>query len=135
MRNATNVMYKIGKVFNIIGVVLSAILIIAGIVVIAGVDIVVSESASEQDAALLVAAGAIYLVIGIIELVVQIISLVLVGKAKAELDGGNGSKKMQIVMIVFGAIGCIFYLLGGIFGIVTISSEYNNGGNIEGNNE
>ena len=133
MKNAANVMYKIARVFNIIAIVACALMVVLGVVFVTCSDMISGNGGGETEAAVLIAAGAVYIVIGLMELVVQIITVALVNKAISELNSDGDSKKMQIVMIVFGAIGSVFYLLGGIFGLVAkcTASGDGNGGDTE----
>lgn len=118
MKNTSNTMYNIGRIFTIIELILGAIFFGLGII-FAIVGAVVENGAA------LAASGGSLIGTGIWLLVGAILCLVFVGKAKKELQN-ESSKNLTpyILTIVFGAIaGNVFYVLAGIFGIIAESQQ------------
>ena len=120
MGKASKIMYTIGRIFNIVGIVISAIVLLLGMIftIIGGV-----ENAADDNTAALLASGLSMLVSGIICLAIEIVVFVLASKASKALENNTTENKPHIIMIVVGAVGSdIFYLLGGIFGLVAENS-------------
>ena len=108
METASRVMYSIANFFTWILVLLSITGIVFSILSISGVAI------NGQTIDYL---GVGYLVYFIIILIVALITISLVRIAKNK----NSSKGWDILFLILGIIGGnIFYILGGIFGIVAI---------------
>ena len=108
METASRVMYSIANFFTWILVLLSITGIVFSILSISGVAI------NGQTIDYL---GVGYLVYFIIVLIVALITISLVRIAKNK----NSSKGWDILFLILGIIGGnIFYILGGIFGIVAI---------------
>ena len=123
MKSASKVMYTIGRVFNIIAIVLFAILLIFGIVFAATPDKIVelSEDFAEADAAR--AYGVTLIIVAAIFLIIYSVICGLAGHARKALNNGRTDKAPHIIMIIVGVFGDIFYLLGGIFGLVAEREE------------
>lgn len=108
METASRVMYSIANFFTWILVLLSITGIVFSILSISGVAI------NGQTIDYL---GVGYLVYFIIVLIAALITISLVRIAKNK----NSSKGWDILFLILGIIGGnIFYILGGIFGIVAI---------------
>lgn len=122
MKSASKIMYAIGLVINILAVFGLAI---ASIVIAAfKSNAALLEQIVENDPDLtieMVAASLNFvLIVLIIALVVELLVIVLgvLGVKKASDDNPNHIT-LHVLAIVFGVIsGEVFYLLGGIFGIV-----------------
>ena len=118
MKNSSNTMYNIGRIFTIIELILGPIFFLLGLIfaIVAGVV---------EDAAQLAAPAGTLIGYGIWFLVGGILCLVFVGKAKRELQNENNKNLTPFILtIVFGAIaGNVFYVLAGIFGIVAESQQ------------
>ena len=119
MGNASKLMYKIGRIFNLIGIILFAILTAVAVILL-----IVAAASGEG------VGGAVgYLIWMIIYLVIYIVVYKLAGNALNSIGDGKDNKKPHIIMIVVGAISQdVFYLLGGIFGLIAESQENNNNG-------
>ena len=106
MEKASKVMYTIANIFNWIIAISSAVLMVLSILAIAGV---LPEELKSTGA------GAFMLVYSIVSLLAAIVAIILVRIAK----NSKSSKGWDILFIVVGVIeGNIFYILGGIFGLV-----------------
>ena len=118
MKNSSNTMYNIGRIFTIIELILGPIFFLLGLIfaIVAGVV---------EDAAQLAAPAGTLIGYGIWFLVGGNLCLVFVGKAKRELQNENNKNLTPFILtIVFGAIaGNVFYVLAGIFGIVAESQQ------------
>lgn len=132
MKDASLIMYKIGKVLNIIAIVLFSVIFSFGIISFLGLGIVslfvagasLGSNEAYNSIATFVFSSPFYIVFGLIELAFQILILVFTNKAKDEVEGVRAGKNMQIVMIVFGILsGAIFHFLGGIFGLIAKKGE------------
>lgn len=114
MKHASSVMNKIGRVFNIVELVLTAILVVLGVLFMILVSVMGDKAPVES-----IAAAVVYLVWGLVLLALSIVTLVLAKKANAALANGRTDNVPHILLIVGGAIsGNVFYVLAGIFGLV-----------------
>ena len=131
MKNASETMFKIGKIINIILIPVAALLLIVG-VVFSVVSALAAEAgtASQEDIILVASASGTLIGYGVVLLVTSILSLVICTKKKAEIDGGSNEVAPRVFIIVFGAIAeNVFYVLAGIFSLVARSQEMNNTNN------
>ena len=127
MKNASNTMFKIGRIFNIIAIPVSIILIVVGIILtVVGTEGTATAS-NESDEVLAVASlsnGIALAFVFVFILIFSIISLVICKNKKDEIDQGSNEVAPRVVLIVFGAISDnIFYTLAGIFSLVARSQE------------
>ena len=118
MKNSSNTMYNIGRIFTIIELIIGPIFFLLGLIfaIIGG---------TVEDAAALAPAGGTLIGYGIWFIVGGILCLIFVGKAKRELANENNKNLTPFILtIVFGAIaGNVFYVLAGIFGIIAESQQ------------
>ncbi len=127
MKQASQVLYTIGKVFNIIGIVATALLIILPIIMIAMPhELYIQQTAidtnklSEEQ----IKVFGVGLLIGLIVLlIVLIIVLVLAIYASKKLKNDTKDTTPHIIMIVVGVFGSLLYLIGGILGLAAESEE------------
>lgn len=129
MKNASETMFKIGKVFNIIYIPVSIILFVAGLILIvqgsANYEAATTTKA-QQEALIAITSGSTYLAYGIILFVGAVVSLIVCLKKHGEIENGNNEVSPRVFLIVFGAIGeNVFYVLAGIFGLVARNQEQN----------
>ena len=119
MKNTSNTMYNIGRIFTIVELVLGPILFLIGLICV-----IVGYVVDPQDAPLISSGGSL-IGWGIYFIVVSILALVFVGKAKRELaDEQTKNPSPFIVTIVFGAIASNpFYVIAGIFGLVAENQQ------------
>ena len=122
MENASKVMYIIGKVFNILGIIAFAFMLFAGIMVVSNpAEFVGPNLVASVEEAITLGTGVI--IASAIGLVISIVALVLANRATKQLNSGKANNTPHIIMIVIGVLGTdLFYLLGGIFGLVATSS-------------
>ncbi len=125
MKTASKVMYTLGTIFNIIGIFLWAIFIVLGILTRTfSKDIFERRTAgatyTEADVKIV---GTVLMVTGIIAIVITIIVLILAAYARRKLNNNQRDLAPHIIMIVIGVFGSLFYLLGGVFGLVAESDE------------
>ena len=120
MKVASKIMYTIGKVINIIEIILHMIIITAGILIINLAEKIFESQSNPNKYSVdeIRNVGTLLLVIGIVFLIVAIVILVLASIAQSKLDNNKKDNAPHIVMIVIGVFGDIFYLLGGVFGLV-----------------
>ena len=114
MKNTSNTMYNIGRIFTIVELVLGPILFLIGLICV-----IVGYAVDPRDAALIASGGSL-IGWGVYFIVVSILALVFVGKAKKELQNEETKNPTPfIITIVFGAIATNpFYVLAGIFGLI-----------------
>ena len=117
MRNASQVMYKIGRIFSFVLLALFAVLFVVYSILLV-VHII-------QDAGAAVIGSDIGTMIwALIWTGLVIVLIILATRAIKTMQEDSKANAPHIVMIVFGAItGDIFYLLGGIFGLIAIGQE------------
>ena len=116
MKKACNVMYTIGVIFNIIAIVGTALAIIAGAVYLAIPEEIAAEQKITVEA--VKADGTKVLIFGIVWFILEVVILILAVVAKKAINNKKKDIVPHIIMIIIGAIGDIFFLLGGIFGII-----------------
>ena len=119
MKNASNKMYNIGRIFTIIEIILGPILILIGTLLLI-LSAVIEDFNAAANSGSLIFYGAYFIVGGIL-------CLIFVSKAKKELaDESTRNNKPFIITIVFGAIaGNVFYVLAGIFGLIAEGQQGN----------
>lgn len=129
MKNASEIMHKIGRIFNIIAIPVFAVLIVVGLImmIVGAAGAAAATTEADQVAALAtVSSGTSMMVTCIIFLVFEIIALVICTKKKAEIDNGSNEVAPRVFLIVFGAISeNVFYVLCGIFSLIARSQEQN----------
>ena len=116
MKNASKTMYKIGRIFSFVLLGITAILtIIYSILMI--VEITKGNFPRYLGDVIKFS----------IWLSLVIVVIILASNALRAMEKDDKSNGPHIVMIVFGAIsGDVFYLLGGIFGLIAIGQEEEN---------
>lgn len=123
MKQGSSILYLIGNIINAIGIVLMVIL---GVICIAGAGSIETVPESyptytlEEYQALTKGVGVFLLIYAVICLIVYI----LASKARKAVNNDTKELKPHIIMIVIGVIGSnLFYLIGGILGIVSETSS------------
>ena len=123
MKNASEIMYKIGKIINIIMIPLSVLFLIIGIAVIASTQVSDTMPSAEADK---IAAASTLIGYGIVFLITSILSIIICPMKHKEIENGSKEVAPRVFIIVFGAIAeNIFYVLAGIFSLVARSQELN----------
>lgn len=127
MQKAAGILYTVGKVFNIISIVVVSLLILFFIAVLIDPQAFYNDFASEygittiEEFAAFIGGLLIVLIVG---LVFEILMLVFGNMGKKAL--GNGEVKPQILVLVFAILSeGIFYLIASILGLVLASSNKN----------
>lgn len=114
MKNASQIMYRIARIFTIVAAaIFLALSLVFGILTIVG--------AFSEDIS-----GAYWLgrsIAVIIYLGIEIAIFFVGGKALKDMQEDVKNQTPHIICIVIGVIGNIFYLLGGIFGLIAIAQE------------
>lgn len=143
MKNTSNIMYKIGKILNIIALPVLVIVMIAGtfLLVYGGLSLAAgaiensssstasssisfSDKLDEETAAVFLLYGIYMLVLGFGLIVFEIVALVVCTKKHNLIKTGNTEPSPRVFLIVFGALSeNIFYILAGIFSLVARSQE------------
>ena len=118
MKTASKVMYTIGRLFNILAIIACVILIVVGIVamVMPGKLAESSDDITTADEAK--AMGMTILITGAVLFAVYVVICALAGHARKALNNNKTENAPHIIMIIVGIFGDIFYLLGGIFGLI-----------------
>lgn len=123
MKEASRLLYKVGNIINVIAIVLALIIAICSFAAYGGID---RESAIEmgktvKEAQALCLALGIFLVICVI---VWIVIYIVAKKAIKALNDDSTSITPHVLMIIIGVLGqSIFYLLGGIFGVIAENQD------------
>ena len=128
MKNASEIMYKIGKIINSIMIPVSILLIVLGVIgFVAGATQAASSSGQAEPEGLAAAAAASTCVgYGVYFLIVSVLSIIICPMKHKEIANGSTEIAPRVFLIVFGAIADnIFYVLAGIFGLVARSQELN----------
>ena len=123
MKNASEIMYKIGKIINIIMIPVSVLLLVIGAALIATTP-VSTEMTPEQLQQ--IATGSSSIGYGVYFLITSVLSIIICPMKHKEIANGSTEIAPRVFLIVFGAIADnIFYVLAGIFGLVARSQELN----------
>lgn len=113
MKKASKIMYIIGTIFALIGFIGSIICVITGVINVVNGE---TEEAKANGLTLLIA----FAVLSIVYLIIILIA----AKGRKSLDNGEVNIAPHVVAIVVGVLGGdIFFLLGGIFGIIAESND------------
>lgn len=119
MRESSKTMYRIGRVFSFVLLGISAVLAVVHLILM--IVFIADETRGNWGSEL----GSLISTILWLGFIVIVICLANNEISKTETEKENQAP--HITMIVFGALsGDIFYLLGGIFGLVAISQEKEN---------
>ncbi|MBQ7642162.1 MAG: hypothetical protein IJS83_06800 [Acholeplasmatales bacterium] len=123
MKNASEIMYKIGKIINIIMIPVSVLLIVIGAVLIATTPVSTEMTPEELQK---IASASTCIGYGVYFLITSVLSIIICPKKHKEIANGNMEIAPRVFLIVFGAIADnIFYVLAGIFSLVARSQELN----------
>ncbi len=123
MKNASEIMYKIGKIINIIMIPVSVLLLVIGAVLIATTP--VSNQATPEELQQ-IATASTCIGYGVWFLITSVLSIIICPMKHKEIANGSMEIAPRVFLIVFGAIAeNIFYVLAGIFGLVARSQELN----------
>ena len=120
MKVASKVMYIIGMISNVLLLICSIVIIVLSIIGLANPQLAENIQQEIQETGVpfagLVGAG---LGIGIYLFIANLVVIFLARRAIKNLNEGNGRVGAHIVLLVGGVL-CwdIFYVLGGIFGII-----------------
>ena len=128
MKSVSGIMYTIGKVFNIIGFFLNAIFIALGIIIKAYAKEIFERrtaGATYTEADIKIV-GTTLMVFGIIAFVVSFVVFILATIAKSKLKNEKRDIVPHVIMIIIGVFGDIFYLLGGVFGVIAEADQEEN---------
>ena len=113
MKNAAKTMYTISKIFDIIEIALSGVLILVSLIISALAGSV-AENPDELKGSMIA-----LMVVGLIYIAIFIVAIVLVNKALNDVEEESNRLGIHITMIVIGAVSWnVFFLLGGIFTII-----------------
>ena len=119
MKNLSKVMYIIARIFNILEIILFAVLL----VVLGIVPLVAGLQLEDTDAKItaIATAGTMIALFAVLLLVAIVVGILLM---KAYKSLGTAEKRKHILMIVLGVLSeNIFLVLGGIFGTVSAISR------------
>ena len=121
MKSASRVLYIVGRVFNVVTMIFALVGIILGAIFIALKDQIAEACADLEyfnTAKEIEVIGIVFLVSSIIGLLVYVVIFILATNASKKLKEGSTEVAPHVLMLIVGLFGDIFYLLGGIFGIV-----------------
>ncbi len=116
MKQASKVMYIIGTVFGVLGLILGIIFALSGAISASAIqsgtiDAAQYNNITLEEAQLVMIWGIVLCVLYFLDILIGTFGRRAVGKRK----GGNAP---HIIALVVGIFGNIFFLLGGIFGLV-----------------
>ena len=121
MKQASSIMYTIGKVFNIIGIVLTALTLVLPILMMAMPEEIYKQQKASELNKLTVeqikALGVACLIGIIIAIIVLIVVLCLANYASKKVKDNEKNTTPHIIMIIIGVFSSFFYLIGGILGL------------------
>ncbi len=127
MNETSRIMYKVGFILNIIVICIFALLVIFGIITLA-LDNQISNYALENNISLfdrkseVDLLGRLTLIFSLILLIYFIIIFFLAKKFKNDINKTNVTNQAPYVgLLIVGLFGSAFYLLSGVFGILSTS--------------
>ena len=125
MKSASKVFYMIGFVFNIIAIIFGGLLLAFSIMGLTDHELFLKIVAELNRGEQLVHDTLILMIVLLsIELVLDVLFLVIILRAKKDLNEGNGKLSTHVVLLIAGILASnLFYLLGGIFGLVAASTD------------
>jgi len=130
MKSASKTMYLVGKILNIIAIILFIIFAIVCGVAVGNKEELANTGKIVVDGRVITnpeEIAQIYnglLVFCIISIIVLIIVLIIRGFAVRSLSRRGSQKFPHILMLIIGIVSCdIFYFLGAIFGLVHESNQ------------
>jgi len=122
MKDASRILYTIGKIFNIIGLVVSLLCLILPIMILANSQLFFDQqkasAGNRMTLAQIQVLGVILLVVLIIGIVFETVALLLAIHASKKLNNNTKEVAPHVIMIIVGILCSIFYLIGGILGLV-----------------
>ena len=126
MKSASRVMYIIGKVFNIIEMVLTPFIVVLGALCIAYKSEVFNKLVEEHLTTLTSAEQVKYLgisliIFGVVSFIISIVVFLLAKKASRSLENGDKSTTPHVIMLIIGIFGDVFYFLAGLFCVLSIN--------------
>ena len=124
MKSSIKTMYKVGKIFNMIAIVLSSLMFFAGMF-----TLIFKERVAELGIKNIETAGAaerlgiVLLIVAAVSIILEIAFYVCASKADRFTREDKDTYVDHTTMVVIGIIGNIFYLIGGIFGLVYLNQK------------
>lgn len=117
MKNTARIMFRVGRIYNILMFVLADLLFLIGVIsILTGIASDTTEAIVGSSSYLIF--FAIYLI------VLSVVSLNVVGKKQRQINLGARSNSPFITIIIIGALASNpFYVLCGIFGLIAFSQE------------
>ena len=121
MKNASKIMYKIGKIFNIIELVGFAIWFVVAFILM---FVAIAAPVETEEKAIAIGSAVGSWITACIFVACAVVALILATKAINAIGDGQVNRKPHIICIVMGAISeNPLYVLGGIFGLIAESQE------------
>ena len=123
MKKASSIMYLLGRIFEIVEVVVSAFMVFVGIVAATRSEEIyqkILESGATTDIsgpAQVKEVGIGIVVCAVVAIVFGVVVLTLLAYAKHAVEEAKEARKLHIAMIVFGVCTNLFILLGGAFAL------------------
>ena len=122
MKTAAKIMNIIGRVYNIIALVSTILMVIGGVVCLT-ISIVAPEAAIAEYGAsreALITASIVLLVVSVCYFLSSLACLIIASRSYAAIRVGSKSKAPHILLMIAGILGLdIFYILAGVFGLVS----------------
>ena len=119
MKEASKTMYTIGKIFMIIDIVTFALLFITGILMRAYAGYIHKYMDTDYELEEIENSTTILWILSLVLLIIMIILFIVSLATRKRINYYAINTKPHIIMLVIGAFCNIFYLLGGIFGLVS----------------
>ena len=119
MKKASQLMFLIGKIINIIAIIVLGIFMAIGSFILAGTLI-------KNRGAMLFIAGAVIFIIAMIILCIPVILFIICSKQNKKIVEGSMETGPRVDLIIIGVFtDNIFYILSGIFSLVARNQELN----------
>lgn len=131
MKNASNIMFRIGRIFNIISIVTTIVFFILGVMagIVGIIFLIISSNSSDWEELKVASSILIPVAIGLFAggiyfFISSIVTMIFAVKSHYEIIEGSYEAKPRVILIVFGAIsGNTFYVLSGIFSFIARNQE------------
>ena len=125
MKSASQVFYTVGFIFVILGLIFETLFLIVAAMGIGNPEIIAKVAQETGNGEALVKDALMMATILLaISVAINIAVLVLTIIAKKDLKANNGKLSTHIILLIGGIFAInLFYLLGGIFGLVAASTD------------
>ena len=124
MKKAAKIMYTLGIIGNFCLIFVCLIGMLISLIGVANIEEIIRNANTQFTEEQIAAVLAFFTSFTIVYLIIYIVTVILAFVAKSKVNDGKKSYFPHILVLVIGVVGWnVFYILGGIFGIVAETQE------------